>query len=108
MKDSNVIMQAKIYLYDLNNCALENGFTSSDGWELNRVTVEEKMELERKYQNTVSHKILPELLAEFFTLVKEQLMAAQKMLSPKQAEVTMIPNNEQRYLVAFNPNRLKR
>jgi len=108
IKDQPVAMQAKIYMYDLNNSARENGFKADEGWEVSRATQEEKIELERRYQLTVSAKVLPEILAELFIMVKSQLILAKKVITDgKRPEMNLVASSDQQYLVAFNPNRLK-
>ncbi|WP_295772832.1 hypothetical protein [uncultured Mucilaginibacter sp.] len=108
MKDQTVTMQAKIYVYDLNNLARENGFKANEGWEVSRATNEEKKELEKKYQLTISAKVQPEILAELFITVKSQLILSKNLMAgDKKTEMNFVASNDQQYLVAFNPNRLK-
>ncbi|MVN89592.1 hypothetical protein [Mucilaginibacter aquatilis] len=108
IKDQPIAMQAKIYMYELNNSARENGFKANEGWEVSRATHEEKTELEKKYQLTIWAKVLPEMLAELFITVKSQLILAKTLVADgKKSEMNSVASNDQQYLVAFNPNRLK-
>lgn len=47
MVNQTVELQAKIYVYDLNNCANEYGFKDDEGWELSLANDAEKSEIEK-------------------------------------------------------------
>jgi hypothetical protein len=99
--------KATEYIYDLGNAALENGFKNDERWEVHMSTAAEKKALEKQYHPTVASVIVPELLNATFCLVKSELKQAIK-------ETVMAPEDrfsvrpEYEYLVAFNPNRLRR
>ncbi len=65
--------KAKVYLYDLDNCAREFGFKQDENWELSVVSDDDKKAIEKRYYPTVSVKAFPEMLAELFNLVKTRL-----------------------------------
>jgi len=96
--------QAKVYVYDLNNCAKEFGFKEDEGWELNLATTDEKTALEKKYYPTISTKVLPEILIELFGLVREKLVQATSNIHNK-LDTSNPSNHNMQYLVAFNPKR---
>lgn len=92
-----------MYVYDLNNCANEFGFTADEGWELNAVSDVRRIEIEKKYYPTVSVKVLPEMLGEFFRLVKDRSAQLKTgIINSVQAANT---DRDLCYLVAFNPKR---
>jgi len=109
MTTETIEYQAKVYVYDLNNCARENGFKADESWELNLATAEEKKAIEKKYFPTVSAKVLPEILGELFGLVKGKLIHARAEMEKKFDGNTLFnKTNEHQYLVAFNPKRERR
>lgn len=106
MINKAVEMQAKMYVYDLNNCAREFGFKVDEGWELNVATSAERAAIEKKYHPTITAKVLPEILSELFGAVKDRLEQVKadirNNLNPNNAN-----NSELQYLVAFNPKRIR-
>jgi hypothetical protein len=104
MANQLVEFQAKMYVYDLNNCAREFGFKDDEGWELSLANPEERTALEKKYYPIVSTKVLPEILTELFGVVKSKLVQAASNIQNK-LDVTRSPGHDMQYLVAFNPKR---
>ena len=104
MANQLVEFQAKIYVYDLDNCAREFGFKADEGWELSLATTEERTALEKKYYPTISTKVLPEILAELFGVVKSKLVQAASNIQNK-LDVNRVSGHDLQYLVAFNPKR---
>ena len=104
MSDQTIEFQAKIYVYDLNNCAREFGFKADENWDVSMVTSQQKADIEKKYFPTLATKVLPEMLAEMLGSVKFKLnQGIEKVL-----ETTSIRQQQLQYLVAFSPNRLRR
>jgi hypothetical protein len=104
MANQLVEFQAKIYVYDLDNCAREFGFKADEGWELSLATTEERTALEKKYYPIISTKVLPEILAELFGVVKSKLVQAASNIQNK-LDVNRAAGHDLQYLVAFNPKR---
>jgi len=98
--------QAKVYVYDLNNCAREFGFKEDEGWELSLATPDERKALEKKYYPIVITKVLPEVLVELFGLVRNKLVQATSNIQNKLDTNNQADSNMQ-YLVAFNPKRYR-
>jgi hypothetical protein len=73
MHSNTIALEAKIYLYDLRNCAREIGFKAGEEWSLNQASFKEKAECKRRYYPTVSTKVDPEDLTELFGLVSNNL-----------------------------------
>src|SRR5579863_9645901 len=107
MKNQSIEYKAKEYLFDLNNTALENGFKADERWKVSLATAEEKKAIEKSYYPTISAKVVPEILAEMFRIVKAALSQGLDNL-----ELTMdaesLAKNQLQYVVAYNPNRLRR
>ncbi|MVN21432.1 hypothetical protein [Mucilaginibacter arboris] len=106
MINQTVEVQAKVYVYDLNNCAKEFGFKPDESWELNLATNEEKLAIEKDYYPTISAKVLPEILSELFGLVKAKLSLA-KTHTENKSDVKAVSESPLNYLIAFNPKRLR-
>lgn len=98
MANQTIDLQAKVYMYDLNNCAKENGFKADEVWELHMATDAEKKEIEKKYFPTIATKVLPEILSELFNSVKA-------MLIQTISDSDNISKMDLQYLIAFNPKR---
>ena len=99
--------QAKEYLFDLNNTARENGFTSGEHWKVSLATAAEKTAIEKSYYPTISTKAVPEILSEMFRMVKAAL--GQNPTSPENTmDAASLAKNELLYVVAYNPDRLRR
>jgi hypothetical protein len=106
MHNNAMELEARIYLYDLRNCARENGFKAGEEWSLNQASYEEKAELEKRYYPTISTKVVAEDLVKLFGLVSNQLsQAGQTKHSPN---TTLKPDKNLQYLVAFNADRVRR
>lgn len=104
MSNQTIEFQAKVYIYDLNNCANEHGFKANEEWELSLATDTQKAELEKQYYPTLSTKALPEVLAELFKLVKGKLNSIKSDYSTNEA-VNNTAHSDLQYLIAFNPDR---
>lgn len=104
MSDQTIEFQAKIYVYDLKNCAREFGFKADENWDVSMVTTQQKADIEKKYFPTLSAKVLPEMLAEMLGSVKFKLsQGIEKVL-----DTAAIRQQHFQYLVAYSPNRLRR
>jgi len=106
MDNQKVALQAKLYVFDLNNCASEFGFKDDEGWELNLVSNDEKVSLQKRYYPMVSTKVVPEVLAELFNEVKSQLVQAKSNIQNK-LDTDRLTAHDLQYLVAFNPKRYR-
>ena len=107
MSDQTIEFQAKIYVYDLKNCAREFGFKADENWEVSMATSAQKTAIEKQYFPTLSASVLPEMLAEMLHSVKFKL--TQQLAGLEIAlDTTAIRRNRLQYLVAFSPNRLRR
>lgn len=95
--------QVNQYVFDLQNLALEHGCKPDELWELEQATLEEKRQLERKYQLTLSNQVLPEQASELFRLI--QLKLNLKPLAQSGNELENKPKSN--YLVAFHTGRIK-
>jgi hypothetical protein len=104
MNSQKVEYQANIFLFDLNNSAQEHWFKTDETWEISLATADERSALEKKYYPTISAKVLPEMLAELFGLVKKKLFMIQSDQEKSLNTDTVIKKHLQ-YLIAFNPKR---
>ena len=107
MSDQTIEFQAKMYVYDLKNCAREFGFKADEDWEISMATSAEKTAIENKYFPTLSASVLPEMLAEMFGSVRFKL--TQKLASLENGlDTAAIRRQHLQYVVAYSPNRLRR
>ena len=106
MSEQTTEFQARIYLYDLNNCAREFGFKTDESWEISMVSQQEKTALEKKYFPTLSARLSPELLPEVLSLVKLKLNPV-KAGGERTIAAVQPPQQELQYLVAYSAKRLR-
>lgn len=99
--------QAKMYLYDINNCARENGFKPDEKWEVTLASDEEKTVIDNKYNPTVWVKHTPAVLIEMFDLVTEQLQQAKTEVEQGYTKDN-VKIKELKYLIAFSAKKLRR
>jgi len=102
-----IAQEARMYVFDLDNCAKEFGFKADEGWELSLASFEGKRELEKQYYPTISTKGLPEILSPLFNLVKEKLIQVKSGIV-NSLDTTKADNVQLQYLVAYNPKRVIR
>ena len=107
MKDQTVEYQAKVYVYDLNNCANEFGFKAEDNWEISMASSSDKANLEKKYFPTLSARVLPEILAELMSAVEFKLSQRLEVIV-QCTDTKSILQEDLQYLFAYSPNRLRR
>jgi hypothetical protein len=107
MMNKTAEFQAKMYVYDLYNCARENGFKADDKWEVGLATDEEKRVIENKYIHTIAVKVAPALLWEMFGLVKEKLHQT-KTDAEMDFNTDSIRVNEIKHMIAFSAKKLRR
>lgn len=103
MTNSTVELQAKMYVFDLGNCAKEYWFKDDEDWDLCLASGEQKLELERKYHPTISKKGLPETLVQLHHMVKSRLLKANPHFLKQGPSEEMSSTPE--FLIAFNRNR---
>jgi len=101
-----VEFKAKEYLYDLKNSALENGFKTDERWEVSLVTGDEKIAIENQYYPTIAVQFVPEILTATFKSIKGKLN--QSIEESTVVVNKFAPQPHLQYVVAYNPNRLRR
>jgi hypothetical protein len=99
--------QAKEYLFDLNNIANENGFKADESWKVSLATATEKAAIEKNYYPVIATKIVPELLPELFRTIKASLSQGLDNFESSMDAKELV-KSERHYVVAYNPNRLRR
>jgi hypothetical protein len=99
--------QAKEYLFDLNNIANENGFKADESWKVSLATAAEKVAIEKNYYPVIATKVVPEVLPGLYRIVKASLR--QGMDNAESAlDAKALDKSGLYYVVAYNPNRLRR
>jgi hypothetical protein len=107
MNNPTIEFKAREYIYDLSNIALENGFKADEHWEVNLATAAEKIAIEKKYYPTVATQLVPEILTDTYRSVKAKLHQSIKDLA-QVLEKRPALQPQLQYLIAYNPNRLRR
>ena len=99
--------QAKEYLFDLNNTANENGFKADERWKVSLATAAEKAAIEKNYYPVIVAKVVPEVLPGLFRIVKATLSQVLDNIESSMDAKTLAKSGLH-YVVAYNPNRLRR
>jgi len=105
MSEQTLEFEARIYVYDLQNCAREFGFKTEEHWEILLASHSEKTALEKKYFPMLTLRVLPESLSEMFNLVKGKLRQTMDATAKKPSE-DEVRQRELQYVVAYNAARL--
>lgn len=107
MKNQTPEYQAKEYLFDLNNTASENGFKADESWKVSLATAVEKAAIEKNYYPVIATKVVPEALPGLYRIVKASLR--QGLDNAESAmDAKALDKSGLYYVVAYNPNRLRR
>ncbi|RZJ64698.1 MAG: hypothetical protein EOO45_18295 [Flavobacterium sp.] len=105
MQNENINLQAKVFLYHLNNSNSENGIRKDENWTLRQVSETARTEIERHYSPVVHTKVDAALMEEFSSSVLRNMACQPKLHLASQ---TIEPVAGSNYLVAFSSNRLRR
>ncbi len=73
MVSNDAKVQAKVFLYELNNTRHEYGFSANEEWTLDLATNGQKKDLENKYYPLLSITIAPEHIMGMLDLLEDQL-----------------------------------
>src|ERR1700744_244570 len=99
MTEQTIEFQARVYVYDLQNCAREFGFKTDENWEIMLASAQDKIALEKQYFPAVSLKSMPESLVQLLNLIRLKLR--QKVNKETAPDVKIIREQELQYLVAY-------
>jgi hypothetical protein len=104
MAGKSAEVQARDFIYELNNCASEYGFSKEELWEVDLVSEKEKIKLEKKYYPTISALTTPEFVPVMLGLVHIKLP---QFISetPAPAGKTEVIKGIQQYLIAYSAKR---
>ncbi len=106
MENENVALQAKVYLYHLNNSNKENGFKPAEGWKFSQVTEAGKAAIEHEYYPTVSAKVLPALMQDFSNNVLLYLKSDHQAINVPDQTISIEKDAE--YFIAYSADRMRR
>ena len=107
MNNQSPEYQAREYLFDLNNTANENGFKADERWKVSLATAAEKAAIEKNYYPVIATKVVPEILPGLFRIVKATLRQGLDA-SESSMDAKELVKSQLYYVVAYNPNRLRR
>ncbi|TBO35929.1 hypothetical protein [Pedobacter kyonggii] len=105
MQNENIALQAKVFLYHLNNSNTENSIRKDECWTLMQVSENTKKEIERDYNPTVMTRVDPEIMQAFSISVLENV-GTQPRLKLMRPSIDHIPGSD--YLIAFPSTRITR
>ncbi|RDC57328.1 hypothetical protein DU508_09175 [Pedobacter chinensis] len=106
MQNENIALQAKVFLYHLNNSNSENGFRPEESWKFSLVNEEGKTAIERDYYPTVSTRVDPKVLLDFSNSVILHLKSAQPKLTVDNPKIEAQAESE--YFIAYSLTRARR
>lgn len=106
MQNENIALQAKVFLYHLNNSNNENGFRAHESWKFSQVSEEGKAKIEHDFFPTVSVRVNPELIHDFAASVLQQLKIEQPKVNVPDSIISIQAGSE--YFIAFSPDRVIR
>ncbi|GAA4212805.1 hypothetical protein GCM10022289_44130 [Pedobacter jeongneungensis] len=73
MANNDQKVQAKVFLYELNNTRHEYGFSANEEWTLDLATNTQKKDLENKYYPILSLIVAPENIMAMLDLLEDKL-----------------------------------
>jgi len=105
MQNESIALQAKVFLYHLNNANNENGFRTKESWKFSQVSEQGKAKIEHDFFPTVSVQVDPKKIHDFAASVLLQLKEQPKINVPD-LNVSIQTGSE--YFIAFSPDRMIR
>ena len=106
MDNDKIALQAKIYLYHLNNSTKENGIKPTENWQVSQVTDAERIEIERNFYPTVSTQVVPKTMQEFSDHVLFLLSSSYTNIPVKERLIEF--NKDATYMIAYSADRPRR
>ncbi|SER95593.1 hypothetical protein [Pedobacter rhizosphaerae] len=105
MASDSVGMQAKAFLYELNNIRYEYGFSEKDKWILELTGLNGKSDLEKRFYPILDTKIAPDDILPFLKLISPKLEEEADRLIQKQKGKKSPKDST--YLIAYCNERQK-
>jgi hypothetical protein len=81
--------------------------TADEHWKISLATASGKAIIEKNYHPTIAVKVVPEVLAELYRIVKDSLSQGLDS-SKKDMYTASLQKNQVQYFVAYIPTRLRR
>lgn len=106
MNNENISLQAKVYLFHLNNATKENGLKKDENWKLSIVDEAGRIAIENVYFPTVSVKVLVAGMEEFLDNVLQELKITYTSIPVPDKNITVEKGAE--YFIAYSPQRVIR
>ncbi|MEP6612501.1 MAG: hypothetical protein ABJA76_11470 [Mucilaginibacter sp.] len=104
MENPNIEKETRMYLFDLTNTALENGFKADDNWELVLGTEAQKTKIQKDYYPAVAAKIFAEIALPVYYTIKSRLHQPLNAIEQSLDVKTVLKDNLN-YVIAYNPKR---
>ncbi|MEO6632203.1 MAG: hypothetical protein ABIN13_10790 [Mucilaginibacter sp.] len=104
MENPNIEKETRMYLFDLTNTALENGFKADDNWELVLGTEAQKIKIQKDYYPAIAAKIFAEIALPVYYTIKSRLHQPLNAIEQSLDVKTVLKDNLN-YVIAYNPKR---
>ena len=105
MQNKDVALEAKVFLFHLNNSNDENGIRADEGWKICQVNETEKVKIEQDYYPTVSAEVNPSMMNDFSDCLMLNLTSYSKV-KLKNGLIQASPGST--HLIAYSPLRIRR
>ena len=106
MTKENIPLQAKVYLFHLNNATKENGLKKDENWKLSIVDEAGKTAIENVYFPTVSVQVAVKGMEEFLDTLLQELKVTYTNIPVPDTNLTVEKGAE--YFIAYSPQRIIR
>ncbi|MFC1226324.1 hypothetical protein ACFE6N_21150 [Pedobacter sp. BG31] len=105
MANNDQKVQAKVFLYELNNTRYEYGFSAKEEWTLDLATNTQRKDLENRYYPILSLTVAPENIMAMLDLLEEKLEYAVNNIKDRLGQKKI--SKESTHLLAYCAARLK-
>jgi hypothetical protein len=107
MKNPTIEKESMMYLFDLTNTALENGFKADENWELLLGTEAQNIKIKKDYYPAISAKLFAEIALPVYNKIKLELH--QPLSATEQSiDLKAVLKDKLNYLIAYNAKRERR
>ena len=107
MKNSTIEKESMMYMFDLTNTALENGFKTDENWELLLGTEAQNIKIQKDYYPAISAKLFAEMALPVYNKIKSKLHQPLNMIE-QSLDLKTVLKDKLNYLIAYNPKRERR
>ena len=107
MNNSTIEKETRMYLFDLTNIALENGFKADDNWQLVLGTEAQKTKIQKDYYPAVVAKVFADIALPVYYTIKSRLHQPLNTIE-QSLDLKTVLKDHLNYVIAYNPKRERR